>query len=108
MSNRIKASGLELILADLLKNGTYIASAVIGFGFLLKAIHWDHSRLSSVTVVRIGIALFILLPVLRVSLMLVVFVRERDRHFTVIAAVVLLIISASFVVGMTMPKVLPG
>lgn len=103
-----KVSGLEIILADSLRNGTYIASAVIGLGFVLHAIHWDYPMLTSTTVVKIGIALFILLPVLRVGLMLVAFIRERDRHFITIAATVLLIIFTSFALGIVLPKALPG
>jgi hypothetical protein len=43
-------------------------------------------------VVTAGIALLIVLPVLRVFLMLVVFVRERDFRFSAIAMLVLAII----------------
>ena len=44
---------------------------------------------AAVAIVRSGIALFILLPALRVLLMVVVFVRERDYRFGAIAALVL-------------------
>ncbi len=42
-------------------------------------------------IVTAGIALLIVLPVLRVFLMLVVFVRERDFRFSAIAMLVLAI-----------------
>ena len=53
--------------------------------------------------VTIGIALFILLPVLRVVLMLIVFLRERDYRFSAIAALVLTILLVGFVVGTRVP-----
>jgi len=46
-----------------------------------------------------GIALFILLPVLRVGVMLVFFLRARDYRYGAITALVLVIISISFLVG---------
>jgi uncharacterized membrane protein len=51
-------------------------------------------------IATVGIALFILLPTLRVLLMLLVFLRERDYRFTAIAALVLAIILLGFAVGM--------
>jgi uncharacterized membrane protein len=50
-------------------------------------------------IVTAGIALLIVLPVLRVSLMLVVFVRERDFRFSAIAMLVLVIIVLGSVLG---------
>jgi len=50
-------------------------------------------------IVTAGIALLIVLPVLRVSLMLVVFVRERDFRFSAIAMLVLAIMLLGSVLG---------
>jgi uncharacterized membrane protein len=50
-------------------------------------------------VVTIGIALFILLPVMRLILMLGVFLHQRDYRFSAIAALVLVIVAAGLVVG---------
>jgi uncharacterized membrane protein len=50
-------------------------------------------------IVTAGIALLIVLPVLRVFLMLVVFVRERDFRFSAIAMLVLAIILLGSVLG---------
>jgi len=77
-------------LADLLHYGTWLASIAIGAGWALR----------STRIETIGIALFILLPTLRVLLMLLVFLRERDYRFTAIAALVLAIILLGFAVGM--------
>jgi uncharacterized membrane protein len=49
--------------------------------------------------VTIGIALFILLPVMRLILMLGVFLHQRDYRFSAIAALVLVIVAAGLVVG---------
>lgn len=50
-----------------------------------------------IRLVTIGIAMFLLLPVLRVVLILIVFLRERDYRFSAIAALVLTITLAGFV-----------
>jgi len=50
-------------------------------------------------IVTAGIALLIALPILRVILMLIVFVRERELRFSVIALLVLAIILAGSVLG---------
>jgi uncharacterized membrane protein len=47
-----------------------------------------------------GIALFILLPIVRVILMLTIYLRDRDYQFAVVAAVVLLVIFAGCAVGL--------
>lgn len=46
-----------------------------------------------------GIALFILLPVLRVGAMLMFFLRARDYRYGAIAGLVLFIIVVSFFIG---------
>jgi len=50
-------------------------------------------------IVTAGVALLIVLPVLRVFLMLVVFVRERDFRFSAIAMLVLAIMLLGSVLG---------
>lgn len=74
-------------MARVLDQGTWLASGIIGVGWLLRAAGWR-----SVILIDGGIVLFLLLPVLRVVIMLVVFVRERDYRFGIIAGVVLSII----------------
>ena len=80
---------LESLLAGLLYHGTWTASAVIGVGLLLANMH----------VVMAGVGMFILLPTLRVVLMLIIFARQRDYRFVVIAAIVLAIILAGVAIG---------
>jgi uncharacterized membrane protein len=64
--------------------------------FLLPA----HGGLRDLGLVKVGVALFILLPVARVALMLAIFLRERDYAYTAISALVLLIIAAGVVSGL--------
>jgi uncharacterized membrane protein len=86
---------MEGLVAALLRYGTWIASIAIGSGL---AFAFFDPRLGPV-IVTAGIALFILLPSLRVLLMLVVFVRERDYRFALIAALVLTIILLGIFLG---------
>jgi uncharacterized membrane protein len=86
---------LEQLLARLLHYGTLGASAVAGAGLAL-AFAWSALGLR---IASAGIAMFILLPVLRVGVMLVFFLRVRDFRYGAIAALVLAIISISFLVG---------
>lgn len=90
-----KIQRLESLLASLLHYGTWIASGVIAAGILS----------SSMPIVTVGIGLFILLPFLRVVLMLIVFLGERDYRFVAIAAAVLLIILAGLALGICAPKI---
>lgn len=89
---------LEQVLAGLLNSGTWVASAVIAVGLGLSFLPGVHGSVG-LQIVTAGIALFILLPVLRVALMLAAFLRGRDYRFGGIAALVLLIILAGFVIG---------
>src|SRR6516162_4349447 len=96
---------LESLLAGLLYYGTWLACAVIALGLVLAFAReglgpGNGAPSSGMRVVTAGIALFILLPVLRVCVMLVVFARERDYRFVAIAAAVLAIILVGFTVGM--------
>jgi uncharacterized membrane protein len=85
---------LEQLLAKVLNRGTWLAACVIALGLILTPIGPLGAR-----VISVGIALFILLPVLRVLLMLIVFVRERDYCFSAIATLVLVIIVLGAVLG---------
>ncbi|HVW84774.1 MAG TPA: DUF1634 domain-containing protein [Bryobacteraceae bacterium] len=95
---------LEEWLAALLSYGSWLASAIVGLGFLLPLIG---SRTPARTpalpadmrIATAGIALFILLPILRVLLMLFEFIRQRDFRFASIAGMVLAIILLGIVLG---------
>ena len=85
---------LEHRLAATLSCGTWLASAVIALGLLLPPLTQQGAR-----IVTVGLALLILLPVLRVMLMLVAFLRARDFPLTAVAVLVLAIIGLSLAVG---------
>jgi Protein of unknown function (DUF1634) len=95
---------LEKLLAGLLHYGSWLASIAIGLGFALA---WIDSRsgarnpavLPGMRIATVGIVLFILLPTMRVVLMLLVFLRERDHRLAITAAAVLMIILLGFVLG---------
>jgi hypothetical protein len=94
---------LEELLAAFLRYGSWSASAAIGLGFALALIG-SHSparnpAIASHRIATMGIALFILLPMLRVLLMFLVFLRERDFRFAWIAGSVLAIILLGIVLG---------
>jgi hypothetical protein len=108
-----KLRRLEALLAGLLHYGSWVASGVIALGLALALIDWRAAaqlpaNAPGMRVVTAGIALFILLPVLRVILMLIVFVRERDYRFVAISALVLVILLMGFALGMVMKAPAPG
>jgi hypothetical protein len=72
-------------------SGTWLGWSVIALGLALPMAGWSgaSSTMICTRIVTAGIALLIVLPVLRVFLMLVVFVRERDFRFSAIAMLVL-------------------
>lgn len=89
--------GLERLLARVLDQGTWLSSGIIVVGWVLAASGWR-----TVGVIDAGVALFLLLPVLRVLIMLIVFIRQRDYRFSAISAVVLLIIVLGALLGARM------
>ena len=94
---------LESLLGGVLHYGSWLASTMIAVGLVLALSAPNLAGLASMRLVAIGIALFILLPVLRVVLMLIVFLRERDYRFSAIAALVLAIILLGCVLGTRVP-----
>jgi uncharacterized membrane protein len=96
---------LEWHLAALLQYGTAIASSVMGVGLLWAFI--DHgsdppasARSTPMLIVTAGIALLILLPVVRVAWMLCFYLRQRDYRFSAITAFILLVIALGFILGL--------
>ena len=100
-----RVRGLEELLAALLRYGSWSASAAIGLGFALALIG-SHSRSGNLAIwphriAVMGIALFILLPTVRVFLMFLVFIRERDFRFAFISCIVLAIILLGIFLGVS-------
>ena len=93
---------LESLLATTLQRGTWVAGGVIAIGLIMPLLGGGGAHLmpgSGDRMVAAGIALLILLPVVRVALMLIAFIRERDFRFAAIAGLVLLIIVTGLIVG---------
>jgi len=94
---------LERVIAKLLDRGTWIASGIIALGLALELVGWPGMR-----IVIGGISIFILLPVLRVIIMLIMFIRERDYRFSIVATLVLVIIALGAALGVHMAGSMPG
>jgi uncharacterized membrane protein len=92
----VKAPQVELLLAALLRYGTWLASGVTGLGLAMSLVGVGGSH-----VVAAGVALFIALPVLRVLVMLGTFLLNRDYRLVVVATVVLMTILAGLVIGLS-------
>jgi uncharacterized membrane protein len=111
---------LETVIARLLQAGVLLAAAVVTIGALayLAQHHADHvdyrhfvaggpdtrtfsgivrsaAHLESLGIIQIGLLILIATPVARVGLAIVGFALERDRLYTVVSAIVLLILLAS-------------
>lgn len=107
--DRKRTPGLERRLATTLELGTWVGSCIIAVGWILSATGEPRSLpAAAMTIVRVGIALFILLPALRVLLMVVAFVCERDYRFGAIAALVLAVIVVGAALGVRMAAVVLG
>jgi uncharacterized membrane protein len=89
------SGALENLLGRLLHYGTLAASGVIAVGLALSI----GSGSLGMNIATAGIALFILLPALRVAAMLIFFLRAGDYRYGAIAALVLFIIAISFFIG---------
>jgi hypothetical protein len=101
--NRTKR--LEELLTALFRYGSWLASATIGLGFALSLIDSrfgtrNLADLPDMRIATMGIALFILLPVLSVLLMLLVFVREGNSRLAIAAGFVVTVILFGAVLGL--------
>ena len=92
----VKAPQPEWLLAGLLRYGTWLASGVTGLGVALSLVG------VGAQVVAAGVALFLALPVLRVLVMLGAFILHRDYRLIIVATVVLMIILAGLVIGLSL------
>jgi len=92
----VKAPQAELLLAGLLRYGTWLASGVTGLGLAMSL-----AGVEGTAVVAAGVALFIALPVLRVLVMLGAFIVDQDYRLVVVATVVLITILAGLVIGLS-------
>lgn len=84
-------AALERRVALVLEIGTWAASTIIAVGLFLP---------SGAHVVAVGVGIFIALPVFRVALMLIAFLRAGDLKIAGVAALVLTIIALAVAVAM--------
>jgi uncharacterized membrane protein len=95
---------LERQLSIVLRYGTWVACALIAAG-LGCALRDEHARAlgtgvtSATQLVTVGIAVLLVLPVLRVVLMAIAFAWERDYLFVGIATLVLAVIGLGLALG---------
>jgi hypothetical protein len=95
---------LERRLSIVLRYGTWLACALIAAG-LGGALLGEHARpsdtavTSAIQLVTVGIAVLLVLPVLRVMLMAIAFAWERDYLFVGIATLVLAVIGLGLALG---------
>jgi uncharacterized membrane protein len=83
----------ERRIAALLWGGTWAVSALLAAGLAIPGA-WGP------LLMKAGVAMFILLPVSRVLLMLVQFLRRRDKVHAAIALLVLAVVGAGMVLGL--------
>jgi uncharacterized membrane protein len=95
----VKAPQLELLLAGLLRWGTWLAFGATGLGLAMSLVGVEGTQ-----VVAAGVALFIALPVLRVLVMLGAFLRNRDHRLVVVTTMVLMTLLAGLVIGLSLSK----
>ena len=101
--------GLERRLATMLRLGTWVGVCVIAAGWVMSAtVGPPLLHTAGMAMIQGGIALFILLPGLRVLLMAIFFVYKRDYPFSAIAALVLSVIVVGAALGGRMAGVVPG
>lgn len=91
---------LESFLAALLGWGTIGASAIIACGMIVS--FSSSGSILSARLINIGIVLFLSLPVVRVAVMTISFVKQLDFVFALIGFLVLLIIAMSAAFNMSL------
>ena len=93
----VKAPQPELLLAGLLRYGTWLASGVTGLGLAMSLV-----GVKGAPMVAAGVALFIALPILRVLVMLGAFLLHQAYRLVLVATVVLITILAGLVIGLSL------
>jgi hypothetical protein len=101
-----RRTGLEELLAKVLLRGTWLGSCVIALGMALPLTGGSGASFAMICteITTAGIGLLIALPILRVILMLIAFIRARDLRFSAIAMLVLTIILLGSVLGVAEAK----
>jgi uncharacterized membrane protein len=101
---------MEGVLSAVLRYGAVVASFWLALGMVLGAYNKAVSPVDTLAAasggcLSIGVVLLIALPVLRVAIMMLVFLLQKDYSFTVISAAVLVIIILGFALGVLNPHI---
>jgi uncharacterized membrane protein len=91
-----QSTTLERAVALTLRASAYIALALAATGLLLHLLKFDFAA----AVLRAAVVFLLATPVVRVAVLVVVFLRERDTKHALIALAVLAIVIGSSIVGM--------
>ncbi|HTW62882.1 MAG TPA: DUF1634 domain-containing protein [Terracidiphilus sp.] len=122
MPMRMNDKRLEIIIGQLLRTGVLLSAAIVFGGGVLYLVRYHAARLSfrsfqvggpeirtvpgiahaaahltSQGLMQAGLVLLILTPVARVAMAVAGFALERDRLYTVVSLIVLLILAFSLV-----------
>ena len=108
----------ELVISHVLRGGVIVSAAVILLGvlwFYLQMAFTGHAALGyphtfggiirrlfhgePLAMVALGLLILLLTPILRVAISIVVFALEHDWRYTIITALVLVILLISLVLG---------
>lgn len=94
------ARKLERSLAVLLQYGTWFASLLMGIGVLSGVFQSGATASVASSLMTVGVGAIIVLPVCRILLMAFMCVAAREYRFACMAAVVLMIVVVSCVIGL--------
>lgn len=112
-----ETSKIEKRISIAMRIGVIVSAAVMIFGFVLLLVTYQDNfagfkdpsitealrglvTLNPYSYMLLGIFLLILTPVLRVVTCFIIFAKEKDKTYTVITLLVLLILVISFIVGL--------
>lgn len=95
---------IECVLAVTLRNGTAIAFLILAASLALQV--FPALRAISEWLGKAGVVAFISLPILRVSIMAVIFSVNRDAIFAAISATVLVVIGLGAALSVALANVI--
>ncbi|HWI61246.1 MAG TPA: DUF1634 domain-containing protein [Symbiobacteriaceae bacterium] len=90
-----RVESIELILARLLRIGSMMAAGLMGVGIVMLALGLASGSL----VVTAGLVVLVSTPILRVSVAMIVFLRERDYLFALFCLVVIGALFVGMLIG---------
>ena len=90
-----QSSRLDRTVAATLRASAYASLALASLGLMLEFLQWRQAD----NILRAAVIFLLATPVLRIAVMTVVFFRERDSKYALIAFAVLAILIGSAVLG---------